>query len=41
MTVAISPHYYYPKDYGWRFGGPLERLMHASGVFDRNARAHQ
>ena len=23
MTVAISPHYYYPSDHGWKFGGPL------------------
>ena len=35
MTVAISPHYYYPTDYGWKFGGPLEKLMHAIGMFDR------
>ncbi|MFQ6019086.1 MAG: cysteine hydrolase [Kiloniellaceae bacterium] len=35
LTVAISPHYYYPTDHGWRFGGPLEKLMHAIGMFDR------
>ena len=35
MTVAISPHYYYPTDRGWKFGGPLEKLMHAIGMFDR------
>ncbi|MCP4327395.1 MAG: cysteine hydrolase [Alphaproteobacteria bacterium] len=35
MTVAISPHYYYPTDHGWQFGGPLEKLMHAIGMFDR------
>jgi nicotinamidase-related amidase len=35
MTVAISPHYYYPTDHGWRFGGPLEKLMHKIGMFDR------
>jgi nicotinamidase-related amidase len=35
MTVAVSPHYYYPTDHGWRFGGPLEKLMHAIGMFDR------
>jgi len=35
MTVAISPHYYYPTDHGWRFGGPLEKLMHNIGMFDR------
>jgi nicotinamidase-related amidase len=35
MTVAISPHYYYPTDKGWRFGGPIEQLMHKIGMFDR------
>ncbi|MFQ5467991.1 MAG: cysteine hydrolase [Kiloniellaceae bacterium] len=35
MTVVISPHYYYPSDHRWRFGGPLEKLMHAIGMFDR------
>jgi nicotinamidase-related amidase len=35
MTVAISPHYYYPTDHGWKFGGPLEKMMHAIGMFDR------
>lgn len=35
MTVAISPHYYYPTDHGWTFEGPLEKLMHAIGMFDR------
>ncbi len=35
MTVAISPHYYYPTDKGWRFEGPLEKLMHHIGMFDR------
>jgi len=35
MTVAISPHYYYPTDHGWAFSGPLEKLMHNIGMFDR------
>ena len=35
MTVAISPHYYYPTDHGWKFTGPLEKLMHKIGMFDR------
>jgi nicotinamidase-related amidase len=35
MTTVISPHYYYPTDHGWSFGGPLEKLMHAIGMFDR------
>jgi nicotinamidase-related amidase len=37
MTVVISPHYYYPTDHGWKFGGPLEKLMHAIGMFDRQS----
>ncbi|WP_440998116.1 cysteine hydrolase [Arhodomonas sp. SL1] len=35
LPVAISPHYYYPQDHRWDFGGPLEKLMHAIGMFDR------
>jgi len=35
MTVAISPHYYYPTDHGWKFEGALEKLMHSIGMFDR------
>lgn len=35
MAVVISPHYYYPTDHGWKFEGPLEKLMHAIGMFDR------
>lgn len=37
MTVAISPHWYYPSDHGWKFGGPLEKLMHGIGMFDRKS----
>ena len=35
MTVAISPHWYYPQDHEWDFGNPLEKLMHAIKMFDR------
>lgn len=35
LTVAVSPHYYYPTDHGWDFGGPLENLMHQIGMFGR------
>lgn len=35
LLVAISPHYYYPWDDRWDFGGPLEKLMHGIGMFDR------
>lgn len=36
MPLFISPHHYYPTDHGWKFEGPLEKLMHAIGMFDRN-----
>jgi nicotinamidase-related amidase len=35
LPVFVSPHYYYPSDHGWKFGGALEQLMHAIGMFDR------
>lgn len=35
VEVFVSPHYYYPTDHGWKFGGPLELLMHDIGMFDR------
>jgi nicotinamidase-related amidase len=35
LTVAVSPHYYYPTDHGWKFEGALEKLMHSIGMFDR------
>ena len=35
MPVFISPHYYYPHDHQGKFGGALEKMMHAVGMFDR------
>lgn len=35
IPVFISPHYYYPHDHQWDFGGALEKMMHAVGMFDR------
>jgi nicotinamidase-related amidase len=35
LTVAVSPHYYFPTDHGWKFEGALEKLMHKIGMFDR------
>jgi nicotinamidase-related amidase len=35
LPVFISPHYYYPSDHQWQFGGALESMMHAIGMFDR------
>jgi nicotinamidase-related amidase len=34
-TVFISPHYYYPTDHDWQFGGTVEVLMHDINMFDR------
>jgi nicotinamidase-related amidase len=35
IPIFISPHYYYPHDHQWNFGGALEKMMHAVGMFDR------
>jgi nicotinamidase-related amidase len=35
ITVAVSPHYFYPTDKQWRFGDPLEQFMSAVGMFGR------
>ena len=35
LAVFVSPHYYYPTDGGWRFGGTMERTMHDIGMFGR------
>lgn len=37
ITVAVSPHYYYPTDKGWKFEGTLEKLMHKIGMFNRSS----
>jgi nicotinamidase-related amidase len=36
FEVFISPHYYYPTDYGWKFGGTIEKVMHEIRMFDRS-----
>lgn len=35
LRVFVSPHYYYPSDRDWEFGGALEKKMHEIGMFDR------
>ncbi|MGW0792711.1 cysteine hydrolase family protein [Streptomyces sp. NPDC002911] len=35
ISVVVSPHYYYPYDHEWAFGGPIEKFMHSIGMFDR------
>jgi len=36
FEVFISPHYYYPTDKGWKFGGTVENLMHEIDMFNRD-----
>ena len=33
--VFISPHYYYPTDGSWQFGGTVEQMMHEINMFGR------
>lgn len=35
IDVFISPHYYYPTDGAWKFGGTMESLMHDIDMFSR------
>jgi nicotinamidase-related amidase len=34
-NVFVSPHYYYPTDHSWQFGGTVEVMMHDINMFDR------
>jgi nicotinamidase-related amidase len=36
FEVFISPHYYYPTDYAWKFAGTVEQMMLDSKEFDRS-----
>ena len=36
FPVFVSPHYYYPTDHGWKFGGTVETMMHDINMFDRS-----
>jgi nicotinamidase-related amidase len=35
IPVFVSPHYYYPSDQGWQFGGAVETMMHGIKMFER------
>ncbi len=35
IPVFVSPHYYYPTDHAWKFGGAVETMMHHIKMFDR------
>lgn len=37
LLLAISPHYYYPSDHGWKFEGSIEKLMHSINMFERTS----
>jgi nicotinamidase-related amidase len=36
IPVFVSPHYYYPTDDDWKFGGAVETMMHGIDMFSRN-----
>jgi nicotinamidase-related amidase len=36
IPVFVSPHYYFPTDDGWKFGGAVETMMHGIDMFSRN-----
>ena len=35
IGVFVSPHYCYPTDAAWQFGGTVETMMHDIGMFSR------
>jgi len=35
VGVFVSPHYYYPTDGDWGFGGTIEKVMHDIDMFAR------
>jgi len=37
LPVVISPHYYYPTDDAWKFGGAVEVMMHKIDMFGRES----
>ncbi|WP_232004978.1 cysteine hydrolase family protein [Mycobacterium sp. ACS1612] len=37
ITVAVSPHYFYPSDRQWAFGDPLEQFMSSVDMFARQS----
>jgi len=36
MEVFVSPHYYFPTDGGWKFGGAIEVMMYDINMFSRD-----
>lgn len=37
FKVFISPHYYFPYDREWKFGGTIEKKMHEIQMYERKA----
>lgn len=35
--IFVSPHYFYPHDSSWKFGGAGEKMMLGEGMFARNS----
>lgn len=35
ITVAVSPHYYFPHDHTWKVQGPAEIFQHVVGMCNR------
>ncbi len=35
IPVFVSPHYHFPWDHRWKFGGTVEKMMHDVGMYDR------
>lgn len=35
FRVFVSPHYYFPHDNDWKFGGTIEKKMHEIQMYDR------
>ncbi len=38
LKIFISPHYFFPEDEEWQFGGALEIFMHSKGMYKRKGR---
>ncbi|WP_040506609.1 cysteine hydrolase [Gillisia limnaea] len=38
MKIFISPHYFFPTDKEWKFGGALEKFMHSKEMYKRKGR---
>jgi nicotinamidase-related amidase len=37
IRVFVSPHFYYPHDHEWKFGGTLEKWMHKQNMYYRKS----